>query len=159
MYEFKGNPSQLPTQKIQIGIVVSQFNERVTNELYQGAIRQLQHYQINTDNILVAWVPGAIEIPITLKALLASNNLQGMIALGAVIQGKTQHFDYVCQQASDGIGQLSLETDVPISFGILTTQDQQQALERIGGNKGHKGEEAAISLLETIDVLHKINQF
>lgn len=141
-----------------IGIVVSRFNETITKALLEGAHEALVESGIRTECITTVWVPGAVEIPIALKKLATQEHYDGLIALGAVIKGETQHFDYVCQQVSDGTQQLNLELGIPISFGVLTTNTRQQALDRVGGQKGHKGQEAAQALVETISVLRKIER-
>jgi 6,7-dimethyl-8-ribityllumazine synthase len=151
---------QLPTEHtsdLRIALVTSRFNEHITTALHEGAVQTLLAHNIVKTNLLSCWVPGAIELPVAIKRLLLRCQIDGVIALGSVIQGKTKHFDYVCQQVNDGIGQLSLEFDVPISFGVLMTLDYEQALARVGHEKGHKGRESAEALLETIDLLSKID--
>ncbi len=140
----------------KIAIVISRFNEEITNKLYEGAIERLKELDVAEENITVVWVPGAVEIPITAQRLAKSNQYAAIICLGAVIQGETKHFDYVCDHVTVGTQQLSLAFEMPIVFGILTTDNAQQARDRVGGKKGHKGREAADTAYEMISVLQQI---
>ena len=139
-----------------LAIVVSQFNQKITQELLSGAMKRLLEYGFIEQEILIVDVPGAIEIPIAAKRLARRNHCEAVIALGAVIRGETSHYDYVCQQASDGCLQVSLEFEVPVIFGVLTTEDEKQAWDRLGGNHGHKGIEAAEAALAMHSVLQQI---
>jgi 6,7-dimethyl-8-ribityllumazine synthase len=112
---------------------------------------------VKPENIECFWVPGAFEIPLACQRVAQTNRFSGIIALGAVIRGSTPHFDYVAGSCANGITQVQLKTDVPISFGVLTTDTMEQASERAGSKAGNKGSDAAMALLETIDVLGKIN--
>jgi 6,7-dimethyl-8-ribityllumazine synthase len=137
----------------RIGIVTSRFNNFVTERLYEGALAHLQEYEIPRENIYDIWVPGAVEIPLLAQALLKKQPCDAVIALGAVIQGETNHYDYVCDQVSQGCLRVSLDCHAPVIFGVLTTQTEAQAMERTGGSHGHKGREAAETALEMIDLL------
>lgn len=132
--------------KFRVGIVVARFNQSVTEKLLEGAERKLREMQVKSFETI--WVPGAFEIPIMLQTLARSGQFDALIALGAVIRGETPHFDYVCQEASRGVMEVSLQEELPIAFGVLTTDTMEQALDRIGGKHGHKGEEAALVALE-----------
>lgn len=141
---------------MSFAIVVSQFNQSITNQLLQGAITRLNERGILDEDMTVVKVPGAIEIPLAAKLLAQSRKYQAIICLGAIIQGETDHYDYVCQQVSQGCSQIMLQYDMPIIFGILMTQNWHQAEERVGGKAGHKGIEAADTALIMIDVVRKI---
>jgi 6,7-dimethyl-8-ribityllumazine synthase len=140
-----------------LGIVVSQWNIRVTQELLKGALKRLMDCGFAIDDITVVEVPGAVEIPIVIKKLAKSNKYQALIALGAVIRGETSHYDYVCEQVSQGCQRVSLDYDLPVIFGVLTTENEAQAWDRLGGNHGHKGIEAAECALAMQSVLQQIS--
>ena len=142
--------------KYRIALVISRFNSFVTERLLEGALDALQRHGVESDLCKVYRIPGAFEIPLVAKKLAKSKNFDGIICLGAVIKGDTPHFDYVAAEVSKGIAQTSLETELPIAFGILTTNNVEQAIERAGTKSGNKGWDAAVSLLETIDLLHNI---
>jgi len=142
--------------KYRIALVISRFNSFITERLLEGALDALQRHGVNPDSCQVYRIPGAFEIPLVAKKLAKSGKFDGIICLGAVIKGDTPHFDYVSAEVSKGIAQTSLETELPISFGILTTNNVEQAIERAGTKAGNKGWDAAVSLLETIDLLHHI---
>eukprot|EP00002_Diphylleia_rotans_P005495 TRINITY_DN1464_c0_g1_i1.p1 TRINITY_DN1464_c0_g1~~TRINITY_DN1464_c0_g1_i1.p1 ORF type:complete len:165 (-),score=30.86 TRINITY_DN1464_c0_g1_i1:54-548(-) len=141
---------------LRVGIVVSRFNELVTRPLLAGAIESLQRHGVDDVNITVVWVPGAFEIPVVAKALAKSGSVDGVVCLGCVIRGATAHFDYVAGGAQSGIQSASLESLIPIAFGVLTTDTMEQALDRAGGKAGNKGAEAAVTLIETASVLKTI---
>ena len=124
---------------VRVAIVVSCFNEEVTDKLYEGAIQRLRERNILPKAIDVVWVPGAIEIPLAAQRLARSARYTAIICLGAVICGETDHYNYVCQQVSGGCQRVSLEHDLPVVFGVLTTNNKLQALARAGGAHGHKG--------------------
>lgn len=138
-----------PTSKYHIGIVTSRFNSEITEKLLEGALEILEEAPVKIDSVKV---PGAVEIPIVCKALLEAG-CDGVVALGAVIRGETSHYDYVCSSVERGITQLMLETGKPIAFGVLTTENEKQALDRVGGRHGHKGQEAAEVVLEMVGLL------
>ncbi|HEX7065543.1 MAG TPA: 6,7-dimethyl-8-ribityllumazine synthase [Bacillales bacterium] len=136
----------------QIGIVVSRFNEFITNQLLDGAENTLKRHGVSEENIDVAWVPGAFEIPFAAKKMAQSEKYDAIITLGAVIRGATPHFDYVCSGVSNGVASISLDFGIPVIFGILTTETIEQAVERAGTKAGNKGSEAAVSAIETANL-------
>jgi len=138
-----------------VAIVTSRFNQPVTEELYTGAFDTLSK-TLPKDNIKAWWVPGAVEIPIVVQRLARLRRFDAIIALGAVVRGETPHFDYVCEQVSQGCQQIMLAEDCPIIFGVLTTDNAEQAYARLGGDKGHKGVEAAETALAMIQLLREI---
>jgi 6,7-dimethyl-8-ribityllumazine synthase len=140
----------------RIGIVVSRFNELITKQLLEGARDCLVRHGVDDGKIEVAWVPGAWEIPIALRRLGRTGRFDGLIALGAVIRGATPHFEYVSGGVASGVAQLSAELDLPVSFGVLTTESIEQALERAGTKAGNKGWDAAIAALEMTNLLGEI---
>ena len=146
----------LSAEGLKLAIVVSRFNELITSKLLGGAEDVIRRTGGNTDDVTVAWVPGAYEIPLVAQKLAESGKFDAVIALGAVIRGSTPHFDYVCAEAAKGIAQASLKTGVPVSFGILTTENIQQAVERAGTKAGNKGADAAMSAIEMASLLKKL---
>ncbi len=158
MIQIRANVDSLEKKDLRIGVVVSEFNTEITTALWEGAKKELLDSGISESGIVAVFVPGAIEIPIAIKRLSEYQKFDGFIALGCVIQGETRHFDYVCEQANDGSLKLSLDLDLPISCGILTTENRAQAEGRAGGYKGHKGHEAAQALLETLSVLDQLKK-
>ncbi|AWB10849.1 6,7-dimethyl-8-ribityllumazine synthase [Thermodesulfobium acidiphilum] len=144
---------KLSAKDLKIGIVVSRFNSIVTSRLLDGALDCLNRHECQDKNISIYYVPGAWEIPLALKKLSKSGKFDGIIALGAVIRGETPHFDYVAAETSKGVALVSLEQEIPISFGILTTDTMEQAFDRAGGKAGNKGFDCALSLIETIQLL------
>ena len=141
----------------KFAIVASRFNEFITGKLLDGALDGLLRHEVDTDNIDVAWVPGSWEIPLVAKRLAASGRYDGVICLGAVIRGSTAHFDYVASEVSKGIASGSMETGVPITFGVLTTDTIEQAIERAGTKAGNKGFEAAITAIEMANLVGEID--
>ena len=141
----------------RIAIVVSQFNQVITDGLLRGALSRLHELGVSAQHIIIMKVPGAVEIPLTAKLLARSKQYQAIICLGAVIRGETDHYDYVCQQVSYGCQQVMLEFDIPVIFGVLTTQTMQQAQDRIGGRMGHKGVEAADAAMDMLNTVNTIN--
>jgi 6,7-dimethyl-8-ribityllumazine synthase len=139
-----------------IGIVTSQFNDDVTDKLLAGALAELQKMGVKSEQIIQIHVPGAYEIPLAAKWLL-EKNCDGIIALGAVIRGETSHYDYVCSAVERGCSMLQLEYSRPIVFGVLTTNDEEQAINRVGGLHGHKGVEAAHVLIEMLNLKARLN--
>ncbi|HEU5140903.1 MAG TPA: 6,7-dimethyl-8-ribityllumazine synthase [Bacillales bacterium] len=136
----------------RIGIVVSRFNEFITNSLLEGAECTLKRHGVLEENIEVAWVPGAFEIPFAAKKMAHSKKYDAIITLGAVIRGATPHFDYVCSGVSSGVATASLDSGVPVIFGVLTTETIEQAVERAGTKAGNKGAEAAAAAIETANL-------
>ena len=137
-------------------IVVSRFNEFICSKLLSGAIDELKRHGVNEDNIDVVWCPGAFEIPLVAKKCAKSSRYNAIIALGAVIKGSTSHYDYVCAEVSKGVASVGLETEVPVIFGVLTTDNIEQAIERAGTKAGNKGSDAAKAAIEMISLLGKI---
>lgn len=143
---------------MKIGVVTSLFNSEVTLKLETGALETLKAQGVTGEDVCLLRVPGAFEIPIAAQALLDIKKVDGVVALGAVIRGETSHFDYVCRAVERGCSQLALQYRKPVGFGILTTDTEQQALERVGGVHGHKGKETAQCVLDMcrlFDVLQK----
>lgn len=138
------------------GIVAGRFNSFITEKLLDGAIDTLVRHGVEDMAITVAWTPGSYEIPLVARRMAASKTYHAVIALGCVIRGGTPHFDYVAGEAAKGIGQVSLETDVPVIFGVLTTDTIEQAIERAGTKAGNKGADAAMSALEMANLLENI---
>ena len=141
---------------IKIGIVAGRFNEFITSKLVGGALDVLNRNEVNEDDISIAWVPGAFEIPLITKKMIDTGKYNAIITLGAVIKGSTPHFDYVCSEVSKGVAQLSLQSDIPVIFGVLTTNNIEEALESAGTNAGNKGSEAAFSAIEMIKLIRTI---
>ena len=141
---------------LKIGIVAGRFNEFITSKLVAGAVDVLKRNDVNDDDIDVAWVPGAFEIPLITKKMAESKKYDAILALGAVIKGATPHFDYVCAEVSKGVAQISLHTGLPVMFGVLTTNNSEEAIERAGTKAGNKGADAAFGALEMIDLIKNI---
>ncbi len=140
----------------RIGIVISRFNEFITTMMLKGALKTLGDNDVADDKITVVWVPGAIEIPIATQKMAQSGNYDAVITIGCVIRGGTPHFDYVCDHVTAGVGRIALDTGLPIVFGVLTTDDTGQALERADVNKQNKGNDLALAALEMINLLKKL---
>ena len=143
-------------ENIKIGIVAGRFNEFITSKLVGGALDVLKRNDVSEENIDIAWVPGAFEIPLITKKLANTGKYDAIIALGAVIKGSTPHFDYVCAEVSKGVAQISLQTDLPVIFGVLTTNNIEEAIERAGTKAGNKGADAAFSAIEMINLIKEI---
>ena len=141
---------------MKVGIVAARFNEIIVNKLLGGAIDGLVRHGVEDKNITAAWVPGAFEIPTIAKKMAESKKYDAIIALGTVIRGQTSHYDYVCAEVSKGIATVSLQTGLPVMFGVLTTDNIEQAIERAGTKAGNKGYDCAMSALEMISLLRKI---
>ena len=138
---------------LKFGIVVARFNEFITSKLLGGALDTLHRHETNDDDIDVALVPGAFELPIVAKKMAESGKYDAVICLGAVIRGSTTHYDYVCSEAAKGIAQSSLSTGVPIMFGVLTTENIEQAIERAGSKAGNKGYDCALGAIEMVNLI------
>jgi len=147
---------QLSASSLKIGIVVSRFNDFITRRLLEGAEDALLRHGASPEAITVAWVPGAVEIPLLAKRLAASSDYDAVICLGAVIRGATSHYDHVCSMVASGIAAAALETGVPVIFGVLTTDTIEQAIERSGTKAGNKGFEAAVSAIEMANLLRRL---
>ncbi|MGI6262398.1 MAG: 6,7-dimethyl-8-ribityllumazine synthase [Succiniclasticum sp.] len=153
MKTFEG---MLKADGLKLAIVVSRFNEFITNKLLGGAEDAIRRTGGDMEDVTLVWVPGAFEIPLAAQKLAASGKYDAVIALGAVIRGATPHFDYVCAEAAKGVAQASLSTGVPVAFGILTTENIQQAVERAGTKSGNKGYDAAMSAIEMANLFRKL---
>lgn len=141
---------------LRFGIVASRFNELVTRRLLEGALDGLRRHGVAEGDVEVAWVPGAVEIPLAARALADSGRVSAVVTLGAVIRGATSHYDHVCAMVSSGVARAALDTGVPVIFGVLTTDTLDQALERAGSKAGNKGFEAAMAALEMATLLPRI---
>ena len=141
---------------LKFGVVVGRFNSFISQKLLDGAFDALKRHGVSEDQIDVAWVPGSFEIPLVAKKMASSGRYDAIICLGTIIRGATPHFDYVAAEASKGIAQVMLETGVPISFGVLTTDTIEQAIERAGTKAGNKGFDAAMAALEMANLLKKL---
>ena len=141
---------------LKFALVVSRFNSFITERLLEGALDCLRRQGVADDNLMVVRVPGAWEIPVAAKRLAQSGAHDGVVCLGAVIRGSTPHFDYVAAEVSKGIAQITLDTGVPISFGILTTDTLEQAIERAGSKAGNKGFDAACSAIEMANLMREL---
>lgn len=142
--------------KIKIGIVASRFNEFIVSRLVAGARDGLVRHDVEDDDITLCWVPGAFEIPAAAKRMAESKNYDAVICLGAVIRGATSHYDYVCAEVSKGIAQVSMQTGVPVMFGVLTTDTIDQAVERAGTKAGNKGYDCALGAIEMVNLFRQI---
>ena len=141
---------------VKIGIVAGRFNEFITSKLVGGALDVLKRNDVSEENIDIAWVPGAFEIPLITKKLADTGKYDAIITLGAVIKGSTPHFDYVCAEVSKGVSQISLQSELPVIFGVLTTNNIEEAIERAGTKAGNKGADAAFSAIEMINLIKEI---
>ena len=151
--EFEG---QLDGRGLRFGIVVSRFNALVTGQLLAGARDGLRRHGVSDDAVDVAWVPGALEIPIVARRLAQTGRYDALVCLGAVIRGATAHFDYVAAGVAQGVGRLAVDSGIPAIFGILTTDTIEQALERAGVKQGNKGWDAALAAIETANVIRAL---
>src|SRR2546428_2919471 len=154
MAEFHGLPSGVGRR---MAVLASRFNEPIVKELVDGALEALVKYGVAYEDIDVVWVPGAWELPIAARWLLATDRYHGLVAVGAVIRGETAHFDYIAGEASRGLAQVSAEFDLPIGFGVLTCETEEQAEERAGGAHGNKGRDAALAALEMVDLFDRLD--
>ncbi len=141
---------------VKIAIVAGRFNEFITSKLIGGALDVLKRNDVSEENIDIAWVPGAFEIPLITKKLANTQKYDAIITLGAVIKGSTPHFDYVCAEVSKGVAQISLQSELPVIFGVLTTNNIEEAIERAGTKAGNKGADAAFSAIEMINLIKEI---
>ena len=153
MKTFEGN---LVAQNMKVGIVISRFNEFITSRLLGGALDGLKRRGVEEENIFTAWVPGAFEIPLIASKMAKSGKYDAVICLGAVIRGSTSHYDYVCNEVSKGVAAVSLETGVPVLFGVLTTENIEQAIERSGSKAGNKGSECAEGAVEMVNLIRAL---
>jgi 6,7-dimethyl-8-ribityllumazine synthase len=155
MKTFEG---KLVSNGIKVGIVAARFNEFITAKLLSGAMDGLLRHDLKEDDIHVAWVPGAFEIPLIASKMAKSGKYDALICLGAVIRGSTGHYDYVCTEVSKGIAAVSLETQIPVLFGVLTTDSIEQAIERAGTKAGNKGYDCAVSAIEMVNLIRALSQ-
>ena len=150
---FEGN---LVSQDIKVGIVCARFNEFIVSKLLSGCEDGLLRHGVKPDDISVAWVPGAFEIPLITSKMAKSGKYDAVIALGAVIRGSPSHYDYVCNEVSKGIAAVALESDIPVMFGVLTTDTIEQAIERAGTKAGNKGSECAQGAIEMVNLIRAL---
>ena len=141
---------------LRIGIVVSRFNDTITRRLLEGAHDALVRHGVADDDITVAWVPGAVEIPVVAQSLARSGSYDAIVTLGAVIRGATSHYESVCSMVASGVGRVALDSSVPVIFGVLTTDTIEQALERSGTKAGNKGAEAAAAAIEMASLMQQL---
>jgi 6,7-dimethyl-8-ribityllumazine synthase len=153
--EYEGKPD---AAGMRLAIIAGRFNDDITKLLLDGARQELAEHGLDSNSVPVAWVPGAFEIPLVAKHLAESGELDAVICLGAVIRGDTPHFDFVAGECASGITRVGLDTGVPIAFGVLTTDDLDQALARAGGSEGNKGAEAAATAVEMVDLLRQLGK-
>ena len=153
MTKFEG---KFAVKEVKIAIVVARFNDFITSKLLGGALDALKRHEVTEEAIDIAWVPGAFEIPLIAAKLAKTNQYDAIICLGAVIRGGTTHYDYVCSEVSKGIAHVSLAHDLPVMFGVITTENIEQAIERAGSKAGNKGFDAAIGAIEMISLCQNI---
>lgn len=149
---------KLVLEGIRVGIICARFNEFITSKLLGGALDGLKRHNVEDDNIEIAWCPGAFEIPLIASKMAKSGKYDAVICLGAVIRGTTSHYDYVCAEVSKGIAQVTLQSDIPVMFGVLTTDTIEQAIERAGTKAGNKGFDCACSAIEMVNLINEIEQ-
>ncbi|MBQ9604498.1 MAG: 6,7-dimethyl-8-ribityllumazine synthase [Firmicutes bacterium] len=147
---------KLIAKGMKFGIVAARFNEFITGKLLEGAKDALLRHGADGDDISVAWVPGSFEIPLIAQKMAASGKYDAVIALGAVIKGSTDHYDFVCAEVSKGVAQASLSSGIPVMFGVLTTDNIEQAIERAGTKAGNKGYDVAVAAIEMVDLIKNI---
>ncbi|MEG2011883.1 MAG: 6,7-dimethyl-8-ribityllumazine synthase [Anaerovoracaceae bacterium] len=147
---------KLVSKDIRVGIVAARFNEFITSKLIGGAMDGLKRHDVKDENISLAWVPGAFEIPLIAQKMAKSGKYDAVICLGAVIRGNTTHYDYVCSEVSKGVANVSLNSDIPVMFGVLTTENIEQAIERAGTKAGNKGFDCAVGAIEMVNLINEI---
>lgn len=148
---------KLVAESIKVGIVCARFNEFIVSKLLGGCEDTLLRHGVQAEDISVAWVPGAFEIPLIVSKMAKSGKFDAVIALGAVIRGSTSHYDYVCSEVSKGIAAVALESDIPVMFGVLTTDTIEQAIERAGTKAGNKGSECALGAIEMVNLIRALD--
>lgn len=141
---------------MKVAIIASRFNEIITNKLLGGAVDGLVRHGVEDNNITAAWVPGAYEIPVIAEKMAMSKKYDAIICVGAVIRGSTTHYDYVCNEVSKGIAQVSLKSGIPVLFGVITTENIEQAIERAGSKAGNKGYDCALSAIEMVNLVKQL---
>lgn len=149
---------KLVSKDIKVGIIAARFNEFITSKLLGGAVDALKRHEVRENDIEVAWVPGAFEIPLIASKMAKSGKYDAVICLGAVIRGSTTHYDYVCSEVSKGIANVSLNSAIPVMFGVLTTENIEQAIERAGTKAGNKGYDCAIGAIEMVNLIREIEK-
>ena len=147
---------KLVAKGIRVGIVAARFNEFITSKLLSGAMDGLVRHDVQEEDIHVAWVPGAFEIPLIASKMAKSGKYDAVICLGAVIRGSTSHYDYVCNEVSKGIAAVGLDSGIPVLFGVLTTENIEQAIERAGTKAGNKGYDCALGAIEMVNLIREI---
>ena len=147
---------KLVSKGIKVGIVVARFNEFIGSKLLGGAIDGLKRHDVKEEDIDVAWVPGAFEIPLIAAKMAKLGKYDAVICLGAVIRGSTTHYDYVCSEVSKGVAHVSLQSEIPVIFGVLTTENIEQAIERSGTKAGNKGYDCALTAIEMVNLINEI---
>lgn len=147
---------KLVAKGMRVGIVAARFNEFITSKLLSGALDGLVRHDVQEEDIHVAWVPGAFEIPLIASKMAKSGKYDAVICLGAVIRGSTSHYDYVCNEVSKGIAAVGLDSGIPVLFGVLTTENIEQAIERAGTKAGNKGYDCALSAIEMVNLIREI---
>lgn len=147
---------KLVSKEIKVGIVCARFNEFIVSKLLGGALDGLKRHDVKEENIEVAWCPGAFEIPLVAAKMAKSGRYDAVICLGAVIRGNTSHYDYVCAEVSKGIASVGLDTGLPVMFGVVTTENIEQAIERAGTKAGNKGYDCAVSAIEMVNLLGEL---
>ena len=147
---------KLVAKEVKVGIVAARFNEFITSKLLDGALDGLKRHDVCEEDIHVAWVPGAFEIPLIASKMAKSGKYDAVICLGAVIRGSPSHYDYVCNEVSKGIAAVSLESGVPVMFGVLTTENIEQAIERAGTKAGNKGYDCAVGAIEMVNLIRQL---
>lgn len=155
MKTYEGN---VVSKGMKVGIVAARFNEFITSKLVSGALDGLIRHEVKEENIHVAWVPGAFEIPLIASKMAKSGKYDAIICVGAVIRGSTSHYDYVCNEVSKGIASVSLESGIPVMFGVLTTENIEQAIERAGSKAGNKGYDCALGAIEMVNLIREIEE-
>ena len=143
---------------IKVGIVAARFNEFITSKLVSGALDGLKRHEVEEEDIELAWVPGAFEIPLAAKKMADSKKYDAVICLGAVIRGATSHYDYVCNEVSKGIASVGLNSGIPVLFGVVTTENIEQAIERAGTKAGNKGYDCALGAIEMVNLIREIEK-
>jgi 6,7-dimethyl-8-ribityllumazine synthase len=149
---------KLIAKDMKVGIVAARFNEFITSKLLGGALDALQRHEMPEENIDVAWVPGAFEIALIAAKMAKSKKYDAVICLGAVIRGNTTHYDYVCSEVSKGIAHVSLNSEIPVMFGVLTTENIEQAIERAGTKAGNKGFDCGVGAIEMVNLIREIEK-
>lgn len=144
------------SKKMKVGIICARFNEFIVSKLLGGALDGLKRHGVEEEDIEIAWVPGAFEIPLIASKMAKSKKYDAVICLGAVIRGSTTHYDYVCSEVTKGIAHVTLQSDIPVMFGVLTTENIEQAIERAGTKAGNKGYDCALSAVEMVNLINEI---